>query len=223
MRLNESLLLQGPLARLVPYRPEHVPQYHAWMQDPALLELTCSEPLSLEEERANQISWCEDELKLTFIVCAAPPGEPLGDLRHGMAGDVNAFFMAWDTATDEPAAPRRSQPDSDSQPLLAEVEIMVAETAQRRRGLGREASLLFLQYVASHVPRVCAFCAKIGEDNEPSLRLFEQLGFREHKRLTAFKQVELRMPLTAEVHARLRDECTALGATELSVSLGAGP
>ena len=78
MRLNESLLLQGPLARLVPYRPEHVPQYHAWMQDPALLELTCSEPLSLEEERANQISWCEDELKLTFIVCAAPPGEPVG-------------------------------------------------------------------------------------------------------------------------------------------------
>ena len=75
MRLNESLLLQGPLARLVPYRPEHVPQYHAWMQDPVLLELTCSEPLSLEEERANQISWCEDELKLTFIVCAAPPGE----------------------------------------------------------------------------------------------------------------------------------------------------
>ena len=217
MRLNESLLLQGPLARLVPYRPEHVPQYHAWMQDPVLLELTCSEPLSLEEECANQMSWCEDELKLTFIVCAAPPGEPLGDLRRGMAGDVNAFFMAWDIASDEPAAPRRSQPDSDSQPLLAEVEIMVADSAQRRRGLGREASLLFLQYVASHVPRVCAFCAKIGEDNEPSLRLFEQLGFHEHKRLTAFKQVELRMPLTAEVHARLRDECTALGATELAL------
>ena len=219
MRLNESLLLQGPLARLVPYRPEHVPQYHAWMQDPALLELTCSEPLSLEEERANQISWCEDELKLTFIVCAAPPGEPLGDLRHGMAGDVNAFFVAWDTESDEPAAPGA---DPDSQPLLAEVEIMVADSAQRRRGLGREASLLFLQCVASRVPRVCAFCAKIGEDNEPSLRLFQQLGFREHKRLTAFQQVELRMPLTAEVHARLRDECTALGATELTLGARAG-
>ena len=214
MRLNESLLLQGPKARLVPYTSAHVPQYHAWMQDPVLLELTCSEPLSLEEEHANQVSWGEDELKLTFIVCAAPPCEPLGDLTHGMAGDVNAFFMAWDPDGDEPAA---SGADPASQPLLAEVEIMVAESAQRRRGLGREACLLFLRYVASNVPRVCAFCAKIGEDNEPSIRLFEQLGFREHKRLTVFKQVELRMPLTAAVHARLRDSCTELGATELSL------
>ena len=216
MRLNASLLLQGPLARLVPYRAQHVPQYHAWMQDPALLELTCSEPLTLEEEHANQVSWCEDELKLTFIVCAAPPGEPVGDLTRGMAGDVNAFFTAWDTSSDEPAAPGAT---SDSQPLLAEVEIMVADSAQRRRGLGREASLLFLHFVAAHVPHVCAFCAKIGEDNEPSLRLFEQLGFREHKRLAAFKQVELRMPLTAEVHARLRDACAALGATELTLGV----
>ena len=60
-----------------------------------------SEPLTLEEEHANQLSWCEDELKLTFIVCAAPPGEPVGDLTRGMAGDVNAFFTAWDTSSDE--------------------------------------------------------------------------------------------------------------------------
>ena len=52
-----------------------------------------------------------------------------------------------------------------------------------------------------------------------ALRLFEQLGFREHKRLAAFKQVELRMPLTAEVHARLRDACAALGATELTLGV----
>ena len=60
MRLNESVVLRAPSLRLVPYRPEHCEQYHRWMQDPELLELTCSEPLSLEEEVANQRSWWLD-------------------------------------------------------------------------------------------------------------------------------------------------------------------
>ena len=45
----------------VPYQADHVPLYNAWMQTPELLELTASEPLSLEEEYENQVSWREDE------------------------------------------------------------------------------------------------------------------------------------------------------------------
>jgi len=180
------------------------------MQDPELLELTCSEPLSLNEEQANQASWHTDEGKLTFIICAAPPGQPFNDLTQGMAGDVNAFFTAWDAESDQPA----EQAHAAEAPLLAEVELMVAEPSQRRRGLGKQAMLLFMQYVAERVPRVCAFCAKIGEDNAPSLRLFEALGFREHKRLTVFQQVELRLSLDAGVRARLHEGYVALGASE---------
>ena len=50
MKLNYDTCLAGEKATLVPYRPEHVQKYHEWMKDPELLELTGSEPLSMEEE-----------------------------------------------------------------------------------------------------------------------------------------------------------------------------
>ena len=67
MRDNAHLVIAGERVRLVPYTFAHVEQYHAWMQDEELLRLTCSEPLSLEEEQANQISWRDDPSKVTFI------------------------------------------------------------------------------------------------------------------------------------------------------------
>jgi hypothetical protein len=36
MRLNADTTITGERVVLVPYRPEHVPRYHAWMQSPEL-------------------------------------------------------------------------------------------------------------------------------------------------------------------------------------------
>ena len=52
----------GERAVLVPYLREHVPRYHEWMQDPALLEATASEPLSLAQEFEVHRSWTLDPL-----------------------------------------------------------------------------------------------------------------------------------------------------------------
>ena len=68
MKLNYNTCLSGQKCVLVPYRPEHVSTYHGWMQDPQLLEMTCSEPLTLSEEIEMQKTWMEDEDKCTFIV-----------------------------------------------------------------------------------------------------------------------------------------------------------
>ena len=68
MRLNYETVLVGRRVVLVPYRPEHLPTYHKWMQDPHLLEMTGSEPLSMEEEVAMQKEWRDDDMKCTFIV-----------------------------------------------------------------------------------------------------------------------------------------------------------
>lgn len=56
--------------RLVPYLPSFVPVYHEWMTDAELLAATESDPLTLEEEMENQLSWLQAEDKLTFILLA---------------------------------------------------------------------------------------------------------------------------------------------------------
>ncbi|RZS15533.1 hypothetical protein BHM03_00047386 [Ensete ventricosum] len=54
--------LEGEKVILVPYMREHVPTYHRWMQDPALLAATASEPLTLDQEYQVHGSWTQDPL-----------------------------------------------------------------------------------------------------------------------------------------------------------------
>ena len=68
MRLNEKEAVMGVNCILVPYCRKHVEKYHEWMKRKELLEATCSEPLTFEEELEMQRSWREDPDKLTFIV-----------------------------------------------------------------------------------------------------------------------------------------------------------
>jgi hypothetical protein len=112
-RMATKVSLEGKRVVLVPYMAEHVPKYHQWMQDSALLEATGSEPLSLEQEYEMQLSWTQDPNKRTFIVLDKDFVK--GDLAHGqphveaMTGDVNIYMN-----------------DVDD-PKVAEVEIMIAE------------------------------------------------------------------------------------------------
>ncbi|KAL7439355.1 hypothetical protein ACHAXM_009607 [Skeletonema potamos] len=107
---------------LPPSGPEHLPNYHEWMQDPFLLEMTGSEPLTMEEEIEMQKEWRDDEKKCTFIILARdlrcdgekidiPPipterieknneGESYPKLieqtLHMMIGDINLFLAEED-------------------------------------------------------------------------------------------------------------------------------
>ncbi|KAF9362469.1 N-acetyltransferase 9 [Mortierella sp. NVP85] len=112
MLANERTALVGEKCVLVPYLKRHVEQYNKWMQSPELLELTASEPLTLEQEYEMQRSWREDENKCTFIILAREQLDqqvtPENALTHKMAGDVNLFFN-----------------DHDD-PHSAEIEIMIA-------------------------------------------------------------------------------------------------
>ncbi|TFY60381.1 hypothetical protein EVJ58_g5179 [Rhodofomes roseus] len=153
-----------------------------------------------------QRKWREDEDKLTFIILAREPStsqssstsEPnsatdaswLTDLP--MIGDVNLFLKG----------------DPTDEDFEAEVEIMIAEPAYRRRGLAHTVLQLFLSYATSachhalpvppyhphtlpSIPRT-ALVARIGMHNAPSIALFAKLGFVETKRVEVFEEVEMR-------------------------------
>ena len=192
MRENAQSLIVGSRVRLAPYLRAHIDRYHAWMQDEELLRLTCSEPLSLEEETANQRSWRDDENKVTFIVCALDSVTAEDDLTAGMCGDVNAFLSAAEENEDDDDAAKIIA--REEEPLFAEIEIMIAEPSRRRGGLAREALLLFMHWLLCHVPRITKLVVKITDDNLPSRALFASLGFTVHKHMAVFEQTELRLP-----------------------------
>lgn len=61
MKLNWETKIIGTYIELVPYRVKFVNKYNQWMKDPFLLEMTASEPMTIEEEYENQLSWKTDE------------------------------------------------------------------------------------------------------------------------------------------------------------------
>eukprot|EP00937_MAST-01D_sp_MAST-1D-sp2_P007690 g7690.t1 len=191
MRVNLDSVVLGARVALVPYLKEHVEPYHAWMADPWLQEMTASEPLSLEAEYEMQRAWAEDGDKLTFIVLELARVEGAGQGGAGdeaaiasavararvsaMVGDVNLFF---------------NDPDGDKG--VCELEIMIADPAARRGGLGSEAALLMMRYAMERLaPPVWRFFCKIGDANEASISMFKRLGFVVCGHVAAFQETEL--------------------------------
>ncbi|XP_010936609.1 GCN5-related N-acetyltransferase 9 isoform X2 [Elaeis guineensis] len=175
--------LEGKKVVLVPYMREHVPRYHEWMQDPALLLATGSEPLTLDQEYQMHLSWTQDPNKHTFILLDKEL--IAGSFVHGdphveaMVGDVNIYM---------------NDPD-DLQ--TAEIEIMIAEPKSRGKGLGEESVLMMMTFAVENYG-IQKFCAKIGDSNAASLHLFRKLGYVDASYSEVFKEVTLELPVTEQ-------------------------
>ncbi|KAL1779533.1 N-acetyltransferase 9 [Sigmodon hispidus] len=179
MRLNQNTVLLGKKVVLVPYTSEHVPRYHEWMKSEELRHLTASEPLTLEQEYSMQCSWREDEDKCTFIVLDAAKwqAQPQPPEESCMVGDVNLFLTDLED------------------PTLGEIEVMIAEPSCRGQGFGTEASLLMMSYGVTKLG-LTKFEAKIGQENEPSIRMFQKLHFKQVAVSTVFQEVTLRLAMS---------------------------
>ncbi|XP_068335483.1 GCN5-related N-acetyltransferase 9 [Pyrus communis] len=187
-REKEKVSLEGGRVILVPYMKEHVPKYHDWMKDPALLQATGSEPLTLNQEYQMQLTWTQDPNKQTFIVLDKPL--VVGEFSHGgphveaMIGDVNLYMNDLDD------------------PHMGEIEIMIAEQKSRGKGLGKESALMMMAFAIENLA-IHIFRAKIGEQNGASLSLFRKLGFEEISRSEIFKEVTLELHVTKDKHEEL--------------------
>ncbi|KAG6889440.1 hypothetical protein C0995_001208 [Termitomyces sp. Mi166 len=200
------------------------------MQDEELQRLTASEPLTLEEEYEMQQKWRLDDDKLTFIILSrtTSSGEqllldvpqvpsPMDPTIQAlpMVGDVNMFFKGLIPTDSETSLKTHAQDGQELEEFEAEMEIMIAEPAFRRKGLALEALQLMLEYATgypssyfsdSSQPRLVSsptqcnglgvlpssLVARISDTNAPSIRLFELLGFRITRRVEVFQEVELR-------------------------------
>jgi RimJ/RimL family protein N-acetyltransferase len=195
---------------LVPYRPEHVAAYHEWMCDPLLLQATASEPLSLHEEYEMQETWRADPRKCTFIVLDASairagfratdstlPASFIGETIPSMIGDVNLFLSPY---SDEEDSAVVDSPDQEQQLWQGEIDIMIANPTNRRRGCGFEAVLLMLWYAVTQIKDIARFYCKIHETNVASIHLFRhRLQFVPCGYAACFQEHEFELKGSADV------------------------
>lgn len=148
-----------------------------------------------------QKSWRNDHDKLTFIICHAPlerqtTGEFTAeeyDAPGHMIGDINLFLAA-------------SEEDDDA--AVGELELMIADKECRGKGLGRAALLALMEYLVSYSGQIMGeydmakqttlkyLRVKIGQENRPSIRLFESVGFiKMSEDPNVFGELELRLPM----------------------------
>ncbi|KAL7922475.1 acetyltransferase domain-containing protein [Trichoderma austrokoningii] len=211
MKVNEKIAISTSKVLLVPYEAHQVLTYHGWMQDAAIQEATASEPMTLEEEYENQLSWRTSHDKLTFIVCEPLDGKQRSDyvrviaaknddLPDKMKGDVN-FFLHLDDEDDEEGSDIR---------LKGEIDVMIAEQQHRGKGTGEAAVRTILAYIQKNLTgildeyaqgenldkdkiRLVGLMAKIKEDNTGSRGLFKKLGFRQEGEANYFGEVKMVM------------------------------
>uniref|UniRef100_A0A8C0ZM70 Alpha/beta-tubulin-N-acetyltransferase 9 n=1 Tax=Castor canadensis TaxID=51338 RepID=A0A8C0ZM70_CASCN len=181
MRLNENTMLLGKKVVLVPYTSEHVPRYHEWMKSEELQRLTASEPLTLEQEYSMQCSWREDADKCTFIVLDAEKWQAQAGLTEEscMTGDVNLFLTDLDD------------------PTLGEIEVMIAGLKDGGFMGGFILMLALLSDPFGGVTKLglTRFEAKIGQGNEPSIRMFQKLHFEQVAVNSIFQEVTFRLTM----------------------------
>ncbi|KAH7533454.1 hypothetical protein FEM48_Zijuj04G0132200 [Ziziphus jujuba var. spinosa] len=215
--------LEGERVILVPYMKEHVPKYHEWMQDPALLQATGSEPLSLDQEYQMQLSWNQDPFSsvlslfvcfihsLFFCIALVELGhldchecERLKIWRWVFAERtfivLDKHLVVGDFAHGDPHVEAmvgdvNIYMNDPDDPQMAEIEIMIAEQKCRGKGLGKESVLMMMAFAVKNLG-IHIFRAKIGESNSASLNMFRKLGFEETSYSEIFQEVTLELQVT---------------------------
>lgn len=174
----------------------------------------------MEEEYENQESWRTSHDKLTFIVCEPLSGAAnnendearqikaqADDSPDKMKGDINFFLYPADEDDDEEVVEPR---EKSTIRLTGEVDVMIANTQHRGKGVGEAAVRSILSYIRRNLPEILkeyaqgekldvekvqlvGLMAKIKQENVGSRGLFKKLGFRQEGEANYFGEVKMVM------------------------------
>lgn len=119
----------------------------------------------------------------------------VNETLHAMIGDINLFLSEEEPDTEGEEQPYNTgniQSTTCTEQLSqAELDIMIAESSHRHKGLGVELALTMMHYGAFHL-HIRRFFVKIKNTNNASLKLFrEKLGFVQCAYAECFGEYEL--------------------------------
>ena len=172
------------------------------MQDPFLLDVTASEPLTIEQEVKMQQEWRDDERKCTFIILARDilstdydvsidiPSKPMSEgcaeentypnlveeSLHSMIGDINLFLSEEEEEIDGDIWNQQSTKndgDETETKELSQAELDIMIARESHRHKGLGVELaLTMMRYGASALGIRRFFVKVKETNNSSIRLF---------------------------------------------------
>lgn len=152
----------------MPYQPQHVDTYFAWLSDAHISEMTATEAVEHALEVACQEEFSRSANKFTKLIQVKASGR--------LVGDFQIFY----------------EPEGG----LAEINTMIAEAECRKMGYAGEALDLGMAY-AVQLLGVQTFFVKVLAKNAAGLRLFESHGFRRTGEVDVFGEYRLEIEAAA--------------------------
>lgn len=117
--------------------------------------------------------------------------EATDDEVASMIGDTNLFILSSDNKK------------------VAEPEIMIAEQSAQGKGCGYEAMMIMMWYGIEKL-EIKQFTAKIGQENEASIKMFKKLGFVQTKVTEVFKEVTMELNIDENIASNLKEKLKGL-------------
>lgn len=222
LQINKKFfIVKGEKIILVPYLLSYIETYHKWMQDPEILDLTASEPLTLEEEIQNQKSWLLDPLKYTFLICEnnekieefLKKQEKINEFEYAEINDQqfekknsNKFRIINQTKNSHfTTFLKNLEPCGDINLFFheymdedeCEIDVMIGNKNARGKGLAKESVLIMIKF-GEEIYKKKRFVAKIKEKNETSIQLFQKIGFKQIKIVKVFDEIHFEYKVKKE-------------------------
>lgn len=172
------------MIKLIPFSEDHVDIYHKWLLDPEICYLTGSEPMTVEQIRASQLSF-------------------LSNNNNNGNDNSNDSNNDNDNSNDNKSFDSKRIIEYDGIPIgdiqifpqsqdeIGEISLMIVDEKFRGHGIGNQVLKLYLDEFKN---RYKTIVAKVKYCNIPAIKLFKKNGFMQENSIpNIFEEIELKL------------------------------